>query len=63
MKVGMPRTTTKTTKDNERQRESEREREGETRWRTFKAILILSGQKNWLWKAPHLGLRSSRLII
>jgi hypothetical protein len=25
--------------------------------------LILSGQKNWLWKAPHLGLRSSQLII
>jgi hypothetical protein len=59
MKVGMPRTTTKTTKDNERERERERER----RWRTFKAILILSGQKNWLWKAPHLGLRSSRLSI
>jgi hypothetical protein len=59
MKVGMPRTTTKTTKDNERERERERER----RWRTFKAILIPAGQKNWLWKAPHLGLRSSRLII
>jgi len=49
----MPGTTTKTTKDNEREREREKQ------WRTFKAILVISGQKNWLWKAPHLGLRSS----